>query len=102
MLDMPQTSAAELQRLGREAAEAVAGADAVEQVEVLPGGDSLDRPAYFFSFLIDRDRARQQVAVIHIRLLQALREELIARGDEHRPMVRILNRTDWPRRADGF
>jgi hypothetical protein len=89
---------AELERLGLEAARLVAGEDAVEQVEVVSGEDSSDRPVYYFSFLIDEQRTQQRPGLVRIRLLQRLLDELSARGDEHRPMVKMLNRTDWEHR----
>jgi hypothetical protein len=89
----------DLERLAREAAEDAAGAEAVEQVEVVPGEDSTDLPAYRFSFLIDQSRAVNSAGLVRIKLLQALRDRLIARGDTHYPMVRILDRRDWPKRA---
>jgi hypothetical protein len=96
MIDTPSE---ELKKLGLDAAQAAAGADAVEQVEVFPGEDSLDRPAYFFSFLIDQKRAAERPGLVRIRLTQALRDGLAARGDEHYPIIRILDRADWDRRA---
>ena len=51
----------DLVELGRSAAMAVAGRDAVQQVEVVDSLDSRDRPAYTFHFLIDPDRAEQSI-----------------------------------------
>lgn len=96
---MGQTSDAILAEIGLEAAQHVAGADTVERVEVVAGYDSAERPAYFFSFLIDDGGDRQRTGLIHIRLGQKLRDELIARGDEHYPIVRILSRDDWEKRT---
>ncbi len=84
-----------LKKLGRDAAEHIAGTDAVGDVDVASGEDSSDRPVYYFSFLIDQDRARQRVGLVRTRLVQKLRDDLIALGDGHYPVVRILDRTDW-------
>jgi hypothetical protein len=95
---MSQDATADLQQLGRDAAQYIAGKDAVQEVEVVTGED-FDRPVYYFSFLIDQDRARQRAGLLRTRLVQKLRDELIARNDEHHPVIRILNRTDWDKRA---
>ena len=90
----------DIEKLGYEAAQEVAGSDAVEQVEVVAGGDDSDRPVYYFSFLIDQSRARQRAGLVRIRLMQKLDDELLARGDEHRAVIRILDREDWGKRRD--
>jgi hypothetical protein len=90
-------SVAELEKLGLEAAERVAGA--VEEVEVEAGEDDLGRPAYFFSFLVDQASARQRAGLVRIRLMQSLRDALAARGDGCHPVIRILDRADWERRS---
>jgi hypothetical protein len=95
---MSRSTTAELEKIGRDAAQQVAGEGAVAQVEVVPGEDSDERPAYYFSFLIDQDRARQRPGLVFTRLIQKLRDELIARGDGHYPVIRILDRTDWDKR----
>jgi hypothetical protein len=96
---MSQGTVAELEKLGRDAARQVAGEGAVAQVEVVLGEDSSERPVYYFSFLIDQDRARQRAGLVRTRLVQKLRDELIARGDERYPVIQMLSRTDWDRRA---
>jgi hypothetical protein len=97
--NMNEGITADLEKLGRDIAQHIAGASAVEQVEVVPGEDSSDRPVYYFSFLIDQNRAVQRAGLVRIRLAQTLRDELAARGDAHYPIIRILDRTDWNRRA---
>ena len=98
MASMGKIARLNLEQLGRVAAQQVAGADAVENVEVSSGEDWSGRPIYQFAFLIDQARARQRAGVIRIRLIQALLDALIARGDEHLPSVQILSRADWDRR----
>ncbi|MBV8398357.1 MAG: hypothetical protein JOZ17_06415 [Acetobacteraceae bacterium] len=44
----------DLKRLARDVAQQVAGENAIEEVEVMPGEES-DRLIYQFSFLIDQD-----------------------------------------------
>jgi len=95
---MSQGSTIDLEKLGRDAAEHVAGVGAIEQVEVVAGEDSSDRPVYRFSFLIDQDRLRQRLGLLRTRLTQTLRDELIALDDAHYPIIHILDRTDWDKR----
>jgi len=95
---MPETTRAELEQIGREAARDVAGADAVQEVEAVPG-ETADRSVYYFTFLIDQTRARQRPGLIMAGLIQRLSDELHARHDERFPFVRLLDRTDWDQRA---
>ena len=97
---MSKSMTSDLEELGRAAAEQIAGKEAVQDVEVAVGQDLSERPAYYFSFLIDQSRARQRAGLVRTRLVQKLRDDLIARGDEHYPVIRILDRTDWDRRKD--
>jgi hypothetical protein len=96
---MGRDVALDLEELGRVAAESVA-AGGVEQVEVESGEDSYDRPAYFFSFLIDQGLTRMRPGLLYTRLVQKLRDDLVARGDDHFAVIRIFNREDWGRRSD--
>ena len=95
---MIQITETELVEIGRTAAGRVAGLGTVDRVTVMTGQDSTDRPAYFFSFLIDKDRDPRRVGLARIRLVQELRDALIARDDEHYPIVEVLNRADWEKR----
>jgi len=95
---MTQNATLDLEKLARDAAEQVAGADAVEQVEVVAGDDYTDRPVYRFTFLINHDLLQERIGMVGTRLHQRLRDELIAMGDEHYPVVQILDRKDWDRR----
>jgi hypothetical protein len=97
---MSQNNVAILEKLGLDAAEHAAGKGSVERVEVVSGEDSSDRPVYYFSFLIDQDRARQRAGLVRTRLIQKLRDDLIALRDGHYPVIRILSRTDWDRHGD--
>jgi hypothetical protein len=90
----------DLEELGRAAAGTVAGDDAVEQVEVEVGEDSSDRPVYYFSFLINRDRGQKRPDLLYTRLVQKVRDDLVARGDDHLPLIRIFSREDWSKRAN--
>ena len=96
---MIQDTVENLEKLGLDAARDIAGPDAVEQVEVVVGVDYFERAAYDFSFLIDPDRLRMRIGLVLIRLGQRIKDELTARGDEHHPIIRLLGRNDWPRRA---
>jgi hypothetical protein len=62
MRDEAELDPHRLRHLGRQAAEAVAGPEAVEDLDVVPALDWDDTPAYLFTFLINqesrsRDRA---------------------------------------------
>jgi hypothetical protein len=96
---MIQGYEADLKKLARDAAVDIAGPEAFEQVEVETVVDLDDRPAYYFIFLIDQERAWQRPGMVRTRLSQRLREELEARGDEHRPLLRMLDRSDWDKRG---
>lgn len=76
----------------------MAGTGKVEKVSVWFGQDSADQPAVYFSFLIDEGQDRQRVGLVRTRLIQELRDDLLARGFEQYPIVQILNRADWERR----
>jgi hypothetical protein len=85
----------DLVEIGYKAAGAVPGLGTVDRVRVRVGEDSTAFPAYFFSFLIDRDRDLSQRGLTLIRLTHRLRDEIAAREDEHLPYARILDRADW-------
>ena len=97
---MSQETADPLEKLALDAAEDVAGKGSVEQVEIVSGEEASGRPILHFSFLIDQGRARQRAGLVRTRLVQRLRDDPIAQGYGQYPIVRILNRTDWDRRAN--
>ncbi len=97
---MDSMSVTELQTLARAAAEEVAGSGAVEQVDVRSGIIFNDEPAYYFSFLIDQQKAKARLGQIMIQVGQQLRSDLDARGDPHFPHIRLFNREDWDKRVD--
>jgi hypothetical protein len=99
IVGMSETDVGTLEKLALKAAEAAAGSGSVERVEVVSGEDDSDRPVYYFSFLIDQDRAQHRPGLVLTRLFQRLSDDLIAISDGHYPVVRILNRTDWDRRG---
>jgi len=90
---------AELQEIGRQAAREVDGLGTVDAVRVTGRLDSADRPAHVFSFLVERDRDPQHNGLAYIRLVQRLRDALLARGDAQYPFVRLLDRTAWDRHS---
>jgi hypothetical protein len=96
---MIQTSITDLEKLAEDVAREVAGPEAFRAVEVESGWDVDDRPAYHFTFLIDQDRATQRPGIVRLRLRQKLRDELEALGDEHQPLLRMLDRIDWEKRG---
>ena len=92
---MTQSTTLDLEKLGRDAAEHVAVADAVEQIEVAAGEDWTDQPIYRFSFLINHDRLQERIGMVVTRLHQNLRDKLIELGDPHYPVIQIWDRKDW-------
>ncbi len=90
----------ELEKLGRAAAEQVAGHAAVKQVEVERGEDAYERPVYYFDFLIDQPLAREREGLIRTRLVQKLRDDLVKRGDGYLPVIQIFSREDWNKRKN--
>jgi hypothetical protein len=95
---MSEVLAPDLEKLALDAARQVAGTDSVEGVEVFSDEDDMGRPAYRFVFLINQERAKLSPGLVRIRLIQHLLDDLITRGDDHMPMIEILDRTDWHRR----
>ncbi len=90
----------ELEGLARAAAEEVAGIGAVEAVDVRSGIVFDDEPVYYFSFLIDQQKAKARLGAIMIGLGLKLGDDLDARGDSHFPLIRLFNREDWDKRVD--
>jgi hypothetical protein len=95
---MSQLDEKALVALGRETADKFVGPEGATAVEVYVGQDSVDQEAYFFSFLIDWNNKYQSLGELHIQLAQSLRDQLIARHDEHYPVVEIISPTDWRKR----
>jgi hypothetical protein len=97
---MTELSDAEVEQIGRDAAEDVAGAGAVLRVQVTPGLGSIDEPAYFFSFVIDPGLARPHPpGMLHLEIDGKIRDALIARGDETYPFLTIITPAEWNHRA---
>ena len=96
MLKLPTAT---LERTGCDAAEAVGGAGVVGAIRVEPGVDADERPAYHFRFLINQDRSILGPGLLRIRLHLRLLEDLSILGDEHEPVLEMLDRADWDRRA---
>jgi hypothetical protein len=95
MARLPEST---LKTIGLRAAQSVVGDGKVDEVEIASGPDSSDRPAHFFSFLIEPGRDQQRAALVHTRLVQKIRDELVRLGDGRYPIVRILSRDDWEKR----
>jgi hypothetical protein len=93
-------SESKLEALGRAAAEQVAGDEAVAEVEVERGEDGSERPVVYFSFLIEQDRTQQRAGLIRTRLVQKLRDDMVAGGYGELPVVRVLSREDWNKRSN--
>jgi len=89
----------DIHQLGLDAARQVLGADAVKQVEVIDGADYWYRPAYHFTYLIDLARSQLQPGLVRTRLIQKLLDDLDARGDDHLPVIQLLDAADWEKRA---
>lgn len=99
---MSQHIELDLEQIGRQAAEDVAGAENVEQVEAAEGEDWTYKPAYYFAFLIDKNQEDSPLGSLSSRISLRLRDELVSRGDYRMPFVRILNRRDWEKRGRGW
>lgn len=54
-------------------------------------------PTYKFRFVMDQARVGEGSGRLRVRLGQKLRDELLAKGDEHHPMLELLSRDDWDR-----
>lgn len=91
---------AEVEQIGRDAAEEVAGARAVLHVQVEPGLGSIGEAAYFFSFVIDRDIALPHPpGMLYLEIEDKIRDALIGRGDETYPFLKIITPAEWNNRA---
>jgi len=88
----------DLEQMGLTAGRQVAGPAAIEQVAVESGVDAWDRPAYRFTYLFDSAQTEDRPGKVYIRIVQALQDELESRGDEHIPLIKLLDRTDWDKR----
>jgi hypothetical protein len=88
-----------LEQIGRQVAEDVAGVGNVVQVEAEEGEDWTHKPAHFFVFLINETQEDPPGMSLSSRISLRLRDELVARGDYRMPFVRILNRRDWDKRG---
>lgn len=91
---MASSSNAGLEAMGLKAARAVIG-DGVKRVAVRYGEDSTMHPVHVFFFLIERYRDGQSIGEARLRLIQRLRDELLAAGDHHSPAVQMLDPADW-------
>lgn len=94
---MIEDATIDLEKLGRDAAEHVAALGAVEFVAAEPILDTLDEPAYRFSFMVDqnwKDWPQGRGGQILIRLGGKLRDELIMLGDERYPLIQLLSPSD--------
>ena len=97
---MTELSDAELEQIGRNAAEEEAGSGAVLRVQVEYGLGSIGEPAYFFSFVIDRDLALPHPpGMLYLEIDGKIRDALIARGDETYPFMKIITPAEWNNRA---
>lgn len=96
---MSNSATIDLQKLGRDAAMHVADVGKVELVDVVPGDDYMDRPVYRFAFLIDESVDWKSSGLVRIHLDQKLRDELVALGDAHYPVIQILSRAELSQRT---
>jgi hypothetical protein len=87
-------------QLGRNAADAIGGDKFVTDVGVAIGEDSMDRPVYHFSFLVDQNvQPPHGRGLFVIRLSQRLKDDLAAQGDARYPIVHFMNQAEWKSRA---
>jgi hypothetical protein len=93
---MDYSPAQDIVRLATDAAHEVVGADATVSVEVEAGTDSSDKPAYFFFYRIRKDDIPDlSPGLIRIRLIQHIVDKLVAVGDTHEPIIRMMMLTGW-------
>jgi hypothetical protein len=93
---MSEIKEADLERLGREAAEEVAGAQAVIHVRAEPDFDWTDKQIYRFYSVIDRNlMPRYKPGEMRSRLGQNIRDRLLAKGDETYPHMQIISPEEW-------
>ena len=88
----------DLAGVGREVAEAVAGAEAVKAVEAKVGLDYEGDTVYRFAFLIEPKPDGLEGALLRGRVSMAVRDALMERNDDHYPFVRLISRADWDAR----
>jgi len=97
---MSEVSQIDLERLARDAADEVAGAEAVHEALVEPILDSDDLPAYEFLFVIDRSKVSgYQPGEMRSKLGINIRDRLLAKGDETYPYLSIISPEEWRARA---
>ena len=85
----------DLARVGREVAEAVAGAEAVK---AKVGLDYEGETVYRFTFLIEPKPDGLEGALLRGRVSMAVRDALMERNDDHYPFVRLISRAEWDAR----
>lgn len=93
---MEHLSNDQLEALGLAAARAVVG-DGVKQVVVRYGEDAMWRSIKVFRVLIEHYRDGQDIGMARIRLIQRLKDDLLAIGDDQHPAVQMLDPADWNR-----
>jgi hypothetical protein len=97
---MSDVAQIDLERLAREAADEIAGADSVHDAKVESGLDSQDQPAYRFVFVIDRSKVvGYQPGERRIALGIKIRDRLLAKGDETYPYLSIISPEEWRARS---
>lgn len=96
---MSQGETIDLKKLGRDAAQHVAGLGIATLVDVVSDEDFLDRPVYRFSYTLDENIDWQRAGLVRTRLNQRLRDGLSALGKNHYPVIQILSRADLDKRA---
>ncbi len=98
----------ELADIGRSAAASVADFGKMDAVEVAGGQDSSQAYTYVFSFIVEQGlvkpglvepgQDRSLAGQAYIRLAQAIRDGLMAHGDDHYPIIRLFGAEDWEQR----
>ena len=95
---MAQLSDTELEELAREVACKFIGADKVHKIKFEPGIAWTEEPLYYFWYQIDEDPDRAKAAHQRIGFALALRDALIARGDDTIPHPQVIDADRWDER----
>lgn len=92
---MSEINADELRRLALDVGREVGGEGTVEDVEVAPDMDFWGNPIYRFTMLVHPERSPLGPGLFRIRIGQRLKDELVARGEEHAPRMLMVSRPEW-------
>jgi hypothetical protein len=91
---MRQVPLHRLEEIGRAAARAVAGGT-VRDLKVRSGADASYDPAYYLTFVADRETIRRPE--ISVRIAHRVRDALLEQDDETYPYISLVSQEEWDR-----